>query len=498
MAGTPPTTRAFRNVFLPTEGVSLTLEEDRLVVKDKALAKRFRVKVCGIPFGSALSTITIPYYNILWSDTTVPTSITIHYTVWKSKTTLSRETLTYSLNDERASQVAQAWSDRLLSLSYGKAQRQRRAKVLINPHAGPGHAVSIWENEVRPMFLHARMTIDETRTTRQGEGTDICENLDIDAYDMVVVVSGDGLAHEVLNGFAKRPDARRALKQVALAHIPAGSGNALSLNLNGSHRPGPCALAVIKGVTTDVDLMSVTQGDRRLLSFLSQSVGIIAECDLGTENLRWLGAKRFDVGVAYRIFNKRVYPCDVAVRTEIRDKAEITAHYRRVQRGESKVANVEESAGGEAGDGLPVLRFGTVNDEVPADWDKFSLDTMGSFYCGNMAWMAPNANFFPAALANDGLMDVVTNNGDIPRMEYINLMTDIEKGRFYDNTRVTYRKIVAYRFTPRNQEDGYISIDGERIPFEPFQVEVHPGLATMISKSGKFDAFGPTGWEEAK
>lgn len=111
--------------------------------------------------------------------------------------------------------------------------------------------------------------------------------------------------------------------------------------------------------------------------------------------------------------------------------------------------------------------------------------------------MAPDANFFTAACMNDGLMDVVINDGDIPALKYIDLMTSIETGKFFDNSLVSYRKIVAYRFTPRNQADGYISIDGERVPFEPFQVEVHPGLGTVLSKSGRYEANGPPDWEKS-
>jgi sphingosine kinase len=49
---------------------------------------------------------------------------------------------------------------------------------------------------------------------------------------------------------------------------------------------------------------------------------------------------------------------------------------------------------------------------------------------------------------------------------------------------VDYTKVSAYRIIPKNQKDGYISIDGERVPFEGFQVEVHRGLGTVLSKSG--------------
>lgn len=105
--------------------------------------------------------------------------------------------------------------------------------------------------------------------------------------------------------------------------------------------------------------------------------------------------------------------------------------------------------------------------------------------------MAPNANFFPAALSNDGLIDLITTNGDIPFFKSINMQLDVESGRFFDNPLVSYRKVSAYRIIPRNQDSGYISIDGEAIPFGPFQAEVHRGLGLTLSKTGAFEAPGP-------
>lgn len=112
--------------------------------------------------------------------------------------------------------------------------------------------------------------------------------------------------------------------------------------------------------------------------------------------------------------------------------------------------------------------------------------------------MAPDANFFPAACPNDGLMDLVINDGDIPAMKYAGLMMSVGSPQFFENELLSYRKVVAYRLTPRDQLDGYISIDGERIPFGPIQVEVHPGLATVLSRSGKYEAYGPPKWEKAE
>ncbi|KAI0914997.1 sphingoid long chain base kinase-like protein [Ustulina deusta] len=488
-------------VLFLANGVSLILGRNELTVDEgKDSAQHHQTRVCGVPTGRFPAATTIPFYNILWAS--VDNELIIDYTTEKSKAKIQCARLRYSLGDVPIAK-SQVFVEALLNRAYGQAQRQRRAKVLINPHAGPGGAVRIWEHDVKPIFEAAKMTLDVVITSHGGEGTEICEALDIDAYDVVVVCSGDGLVYEVFNGFGKRADARSALQKVSVAHIPCGSGNAMSCNLNGSHLPGPSALAVVKGVRTSVDLMSVTQGSRRMLSFLSQSVGIIAEADLGTEHMRWLGAARFDVGVVQRIFSKKVYPCDIAVKIEIENKSDIKAHYKRVRDGEDqgqKKEGVSLSSSDsrlDAGEGLPPLRFGTVNDNIPEDWRVASYDKLGNFYCGNMAWMAPNANFFPAACINDGLMDLVTNNGDISVLKYAGLMMSVETGKFFDNSLVSYHKVVAYRFTPRNQTDGYISIDGERIPFQPFQVEVHPGLGSVLSKSGRYEADGPPGWDKS-
>ncbi|KAI1377031.1 ATP-NAD kinase-like domain-containing protein [Hypoxylon crocopeplum] len=497
------------NALLLQKGVSLVVTDDALIIKDKTRARRHRKKLCGVSVGSTPAEFSIPLYNVLWAEIAAAGLLLIEYANPVSKKHLRVAKLDYTLG-ELATDVVDAWIDVLLRQAYGTAQRNKRAKVLVNPHAGPGGADKIWEHDVKPLFEAARMSLDVVRTKFSGEAVGICEKLDIDAYDIVIPCSGDGLPYECINGLGKRPDARKALHQVAVAHIPCGSGNAMSCNLNGTHRPSFAALAIVKGVRTPLDLMSVTQGNTRMLSFLSQSVGIIAECDLGTENLRWLGAARFNVGLVQRIFSKKVYPCDISMKVEIPEKADIKAHYRR-ERTESdyttrREADVgrESSLAGEStstetdiGDGLPPLKFGTVNDKVPDDWETASYDKLGNFYCGNMAWMAPDANFFTAACPNDGLMDVVFNDGDISAAKYLELLTSVEHGRLFDNPHVSYRKVAAYRFTPRDQEDGYISIDGEHVSFEPFQVEVHQGLGTVLSKRGKYEAAGPMDWEKA-
>lgn len=293
-----------------------------------------------------------------------------------------------------------AFVARVLDLAYpAPIQRRKRAWVLVNPHAGPGGADKIFEKKVRPIFEAARMPLTVVRTTYSGEAVTLAQDLDISEYDIAIPCSGDGLPHEVFNGLSKRPDARKALSKLAVCHIPCGSGNAMSCNLYGTHRPSLAALAIVKGVPTKLDLCSVTLEDgERLTSFLSQAYGLIADLDITTEHLRWMGAARFTYGFLTLAIRKKTYPCDVAMKVEVGGKEEIRGHYARGVKGaESEVGNGEASGDGEEGgsndgegeregEGMPGLKYGTVNDKLPEDWEVVPHEKLGSFYCGNVCF----------------------------------------------------------------------------------------------------------------
>lgn len=51
------------------------------------------------------------------------------------------------------------------------------------------------------------------------------------------------------------------------------------------------------GQPMKVDLFSMTQGEKRSVSFMSQALGLMADLDIGTENLRWMGETRFMYGL---------------------------------------------------------------------------------------------------------------------------------------------------------------------------------------------------------
>ena len=465
--------------------------------------------------------------------------LSIHYARANSSSVQSPVRVSYihynlDVSNTSAFSTASAWVSSLLDRAYGTAQRKKRIKLIINPYGGAGKAVKICQTQIEPIFAAARCEVDVEKTTHVGHAVEIANSLDIDKYDVVAAASGDGVVYEIFNGLGKKSNAVEALHNVAVVQLPCGTGNAMSWNLCGTADPSLAALAIVKGIRTPLDLMSLTQGEDRKLTFLSQSVGIVAESDLGTDNIRWMGELRFVFGFFMRILGKIQYPCDIAFKTVMEDKAEIRRTYarevvrrRRLPPGQRKDTT---SATTSSSSPLPPLRHGTILDPLPdaagsllndsisqqcldPSWSPLtSHPHLGSFYAGNMCFMAKDAPFFPASIPNDGLMDISVARGDCTRRKAVSVLLSVPKNKFFDHEVVQVKKVVAYRLIPkygrhspafrptsgkpRHQGNGYVSVDGEVFPFEPFQVEIHQSLGTVLSKNGVlYETPGPRGWE---
>jgi sphingosine kinase len=56
-------------------------------------------------------------------------------------------------------------------------------------------------------------------------------------------------------------------------------------------------LTRLAGKQMKVDVFSLIQNGKRTISFMSQALGLMADLDIGTEHLRWMGDTRFMVGL---------------------------------------------------------------------------------------------------------------------------------------------------------------------------------------------------------
>ena len=339
--------------------------------------------------------------------------------------------------EENVEQQAENWVEQVMTKAYPHVKPFRRVKMLVNPVGGPGKARQLFESRVRPIFEAAGCKLDLTCTAYRNHGLDIAYELDVESYDVLATMSGDGLIHEVLNGLAIRTDAARALR-LPIAPIPAGSGNAMAINLMGVQNGFSLALAclnIIKGTPLVLDLLTITQpasafppgafipgmptrkkavntapGEAatasasrdsedaalitetpskpfvRYYSFLSQAIGLMADLDLGTEHLRALGDTRFLIGYATGVLKNNACEIDVDVKLDLRgskSKAVMRDRVRDfIENSKTGSAQPSNAEGGDANGSSGPEQQEAAGDDEAREWgrdafgnERFERDT---------------------------------------------------------------------------------------------------------------------------
>ncbi|PNG99755.1 Sphingosine kinase A, partial [Tetrabaena socialis] len=132
------------------------------------------------------------------------------------------------------------------------------------------------------------------------------------AVDLIMFVGGDGTMYEGLQGLFQRPDWAAACR-VPMAAVPCGSGNGLAASA-GLWDPVTAAVAACRGRVAPVDVASVLQPPgNRYYCLLSVVYGAMANLDIGTQHLRWMGELRFHLGGLWEVIRGRYYNCRVFV-----------------------------------------------------------------------------------------------------------------------------------------------------------------------------------------
>ncbi|KAM9298802.1 sphingosine kinase 2 [Gastrophryne carolinensis] len=194
--------------------------------------------------------------------------------------------------------------------------RSRRLLLLLNPCGGRGNALQQCHTHILPIITEADISYNLIQTERQNHARELVQTLNLEEWDGIVVISGDGLLYEVINGLMERADWEDAIK-MPIGILPCGSGNALAgaVNYNagfdqavGSELLLNCILLLCRGTVMPMDLVSVTTcSGTRCFSFLSIAWGFISDVDIESEKYRHMGSARFTVGTMVRVASLRTY-----------------------------------------------------------------------------------------------------------------------------------------------------------------------------------------------
>ena len=389
----------------------------------------------------------------------------------------------------------------ILQRSFEGIKRHKSILVVINPYGGKGKARKLYESKCHPILASTECKIDIAYTKYAKHAMDIAKEIDLAKYDTIACASGDGIPYEIINGLYQRPDHVDAFNKLTVTQLPCGSGNAMSISCHWTNNPSYAALCLVKSNEARIDMMCCSQesyvNEFPRLSFLSQTYGVIAESDINTEFIRWMGPSRFELGVAVTVLQGRKYPCDLYVKYAVKDKKDIQIHYiehknkttllfdREITTPEER--NAKLATNNDLTEDDFKLKY-NLNDDIPQDWERLNPDISNNlqiFYTGKMPYMAADTKFFPAALPSDGSFDMVITDSRTPLTKITPILLSLDKGTHILEPEVIHAKVLAYRLVPRIQE-GLFSVDGEKFPLETMQVEILPRLVKTLLVNGSY------------
>ena len=354
--------------------------------------------------------------------------------------------------------------------------KNRKMKLLlfVNPVSGTGHAIKIY-NKAVPFLNKGNISTKVIFTEYKNHAYDYIQNLKINEYDGIIVCSGDGIMHEIINSIFNRKDKDIFLNNIILGCIPGGSANALCKVIshynNDNNDLENFIYYILKGNSKYIDiqeyeLLTEKNVSKKVYSFLSLTWGIIADIDLESEFIRCLGGDvRFTIYGAIRwLWLREIYGSLMILK-------------------ENSNVNLNN---------IPSIKENLSDEFILNNLEVFN-DKFNFFLANNTKFISENNYTSPLSELDDGKNDILfLRNEDSGKyllfkelLFYLTdgdmLFADKSKKEFING--VYYKKCKYFRLIPKNNltqnndvnlsvmnnYSFFYSIDGERYPIGPIQ-----------------------------
>lgn len=343
---------------------------------------------------------------------------------------------------------------------------ERQFLVLCSPVSGPRKdAPKVYEKKVRPILEQAAITTEVLITTHAGHGrermarpTSDNGDKDITEYDGIVVMGGDGLIWELVNGIMEREDAEDVLRKVKIGPIGCGTSNGLVASLakhtGEVNDPMTSIFMIAKSRTTKIDLAKYQTRNSTIFGFLTYAYAMIADIDIESEVIRWIGSLRMDLWGALSVLRMRRY------------RARLT------YLPPSKVPNYRSQSVG--------VMPATVQESIPEnnqDWVTIEDDFL-AFWASQLPHAATRTHQSPNSEIQDGVFKIWVVRGNVSRFRMALILIGLETGAHIDYPQCEFIDCCAFRLDPIRP--GRSVLDGELIEEGPVQVKVLPASMNVF------------------
>ncbi|KAI6183728.1 DAGKc domain-containing protein [Aphelenchoides bicaudatus] len=374
-----------------------------------------------------------------------------------------------------------------------------RLLIFVNPKSGSGRGARIFKDKILPILQQNSIGFELIQTNAPGHaGHIVSERNDLDNFNAIVIVSGDGLCFEVINSVVLRSDASKLLKQLPLAIVPCGSGNGL-LSSVFAYRQKPIdekqflntaveTLAHPEAISLPVNLVKVqTNSGLTLASFLSIGFGLMSDIDIESESLRTIcGGNRFYFGALWRVANLRKYKARLSFVEAPADLKPSNIDPVPVFR--EKALNGQEKAGIPSDINWPdntCVNVPDLNEPIPSNWttidDEFLLIYAVSIsHISNVNIYAPNSRLNEEQIH----LTYILKKDVKSRTELAKFLSAIESQNHLNLPFCKYVKVQSFRLEPDEQQcrRSPIVIDGEVIPETAIQATATNECIRVVSK----------------
>lgn len=292
-----------------------------------------------------------------------------------------------------------------------------KLKMIVNPNAGKKRG-AIVAGEAAAMLEKRGITCEQVMSEYAGHAVALAEGLDLEAFDGVVAVGGDGTLFEVINGLMKE----RERIPIPVGQIPVGTGNSFIRDL-GIFTLEDAVAKISDGHLADVDVgtFSCSDGDFYFVNLLGAGfVSNVAACAV---KYKKLGALSYILGVLEELVKLSSVPSRLTI------------------------------------------------DGTEYERDLLFVEICNSRFTGGDMMMAPEAGL------NDGLLDVVVVS-KITRRKLLKLFPTLFKGTHVldDSVEVIRGKDIKLE----SAEPMGLNADGEVMAKTPIEVSLLPGAVRMF------------------
>ena len=344
--------------------------------------------------------------------------------------------------------------------------------VVINPASGTRIALKMFNEVLKPSLEKNQIEYELLKTQYAGHAKDVVQQKNLKEYSGLIIISGDGLVHEVFNGLYALPDWMTIMKYVPFGLMPGGSGNALNCSLlhqmkqpfDGMNKLGTNGALenIMNGVqkqkTTGLDFLEVETDGKKMLCFLGVTIGLIADVDLGSEFLRFMGYIRAYLLCVWKIIKPKYYRLKVSYLPLPLDT-------------DGKPIPVSSDA--------QALELPGLDQPHPNDW----VSEEGKYvlvYATKCPLLDPITVIAPDCTLDDGILWLVIIESSFTRRDALHWLLNSNDAAHIGRTGVRLVPVRAFRFEPIRPQ-GLLSIDAEKYKFGPVQGQILPSKVNLMS-----------------